>query len=126
VITKQRKNKKQKQTNKKKKEKKRTRLNEKGEKREQHEFGDNLCFFSVDKLYIKNILTLLKKYIIGLGNIQKKRKKRKKRVKWVEKLLVTFNLIFISCGNNYLTPEREKNTSPFLNSLVPGKHISSP
>jgi hypothetical protein len=43
--------------------KRRTRLNEKGEKREQHEFGDKLCFFSVDKLYIKNILTLLKKYV---------------------------------------------------------------
>jgi hypothetical protein len=53
-----------------KNQKKRTRLNEKGEKREQHEFGDNLFFFSVDKLYIKNILTLLEKYIIGLSNIQ--------------------------------------------------------
>jgi hypothetical protein len=53
--------------------KRRTRLNEKGEKREQHEFGDNLFFFSVDKLYIKNILTLLEKYIIGLSNIQQKK-----------------------------------------------------
>ena len=56
-----------------KNQKKRTRLNEKGEKREQHEFGDNLFFFSVDKLYIKNILTLLEKYIIGLSNIQQKK-----------------------------------------------------
>jgi hypothetical protein len=76
VITKERKNK-NKQTNKNQKEKKRTRLNKKGEKREQHEFGDKLCFFSVDKLYIKNILTLLKKYIFGLGNIQQHKNGKK-------------------------------------------------
>lgn len=87
-----------------KKKRRRTRLNEKGEKREQHEFGDKLCFFSVDKLYIKNILTLLNKYIFGLDKIQQ----HKNGKKWVEKLLVTFNLIFILCGNKFLVPERKK------------------
>jgi hypothetical protein len=71
---------------------------------QQHEFGDKLCFFSVDKLYIKNILTLLKKYVFGLGNIQQ----HKNGKKWVEKLLVTFKLIFILCGNKFLVPERKK------------------
>ena len=63
-------------------------------------------FFSVDKLYIKNILTLLENYIIGLSNIQ-----QKKRIKWVERFVVTLNLVFISCGNNYLTPEKKKHIS---------------
>jgi hypothetical protein len=62
------------QPNKNQKKKRTTRLNEKGEKREQHEFGDNLCFFFCRQIVYKNILTLLENYIIGLSNIQQKKK----------------------------------------------------
>jgi hypothetical protein len=58
---------------------------------------------------VENILTLLKKYIFGLGNIQQ----HKNGKKWVEKLLVTFNLICILCGNKFLVPERKKNHISF-------------
>jgi hypothetical protein len=52
-------------------------------------------------------LTLLGKYIIGLCNIQ-----QKKRIKWVERFVVTLNLVFISCGNNL-----EILDPPLLSSL---------
>lgn len=44
--------------------KRRTRLNEKGEKREQHEFGDKLCFFSCRQIIYKKYLDLAEKIYI--------------------------------------------------------------